>query len=1247
MKKMLRRLSLALAGVVLSVSGTVVTAEVYPLGLLLRIGGSGVERVNGLVELSQSRVKADDGIILTIDEAEEIVWYPKTGLIPSDPSGALAANGEGGTPHMVSWLFSNGRSMKGDWWIKVSGAVTRREFMYWTLLLPDSEKSSQSMFEFQQTDKGDSRWVRVGPVNLGKPGDYRLFIRIPRESVKVEGMAILPSDVSPEKAKVTLSSVAVDTGEVYTEKVNVPDARAIRGAEVTGWNGQGEVRLALAIGSEDWHWIQDGKLPDGVKISSNDAVRAKVVLRATDTGRPIISGVNLLVEGGYWPIMESPDAIVHLDQAGGIFRILDLKSGRNLLWPTVPVFPFAVDLKEFGKADWVRYSGGGKHVVRMEGGRETATAEAKAEAMPGVAGERLETLGGGGIQVDGYESLDDGGYRFRYVVAGTVEVLITHRLEGEEYHLDAELINDGKDEDVIRFTFPRLERLRLGDSGYDDYQLRMQNYDHLKLAPGLSPLRDTKYPGALIHPWESLEDEKGGLAIISLDPLGRNLQFSSRSPLFFGDTYNLETSVYDTVPAMGGEGIFNYVLLIHPFRWHVAADYYREWFNENWESPHYPDWLLKQDGFYNVQWQEGGSDFMNLLDRGRTSSLANLNYIHVWGQMTGPKGGCCSTFPEPSPLFGGVSSFTRGVAALDKMGVRAGFYFLPDRLDWNEIAEIAYNGTVWREEYPETTVFPTLEFLDSVRWVENPDGRPVPFEMTEQEKETLRKNVAAYREGKGSASDGRRWIPADLTDPRWQKWVADWAQRYVDEWGVHSLYYDVMGTGAVRESYDGRKLDHGKGRWGFGRAETVQRTRERLDQLGHSDAAILVEGAMDLSGQWAAHMVSGLYRNRIADDDLNQTDVVRYTFPDRILFDGHSNQGNLSRVVRVKGAFLNGNRLDLVYITPVTVGILNGREAIRNWLYPAAFRHTLGLEAPVPARIFRLDEAERSGVVMTVVNDENTSGKITYVPEDDFSPKHAFLVRTNGVIEPWTFDWDGAVLTTPVPDTEFGTILFVESARGLEDALITYVPNKHDPEAKGQLYLANPGETPLRLRIDEKSPTAGASGSKEVSVPPGQVTVLEVTPWKDEIGGLYEARIVSDSGQRELKRHFFPLFDKPAFESRFNDSETHEFHSFKIEPGQGVNYRSFNLHLQPGETYRYRIEYFKTPGESRISQATVSYHLLNEKSDQFRIPLPVENRWAVAEGEFTVPKNAFSAALYLHNWDSTRTLWIRDITISK
>ncbi len=1248
MKNLFKRQISGLAGAIFLLTGSIMMAEIYPLGLPLRVGGSGVDRGVGAVTLSESRVTADAGLVLSLQDTESVVWHPLTGLIPSDPTGALAAGGDGGVPHMISWVFAITRPTQGDLWIKVSGAVTRREFLYWTLLLPESEQASQSGFELPQTEDASPRWLRVRSISMGRSGDYRFFVRMPREPVRIEGMAILPDGVEPEKAKVTRTTTVMDTGEVLTGTVQLPDARAIRGAEVTGWNGQGEVRLALVLGSGDWHWIEEGRLPEGVTVSAGDTVRAKVILSRTGSGSPAISGIDLRVDGGYWPILESTDATVHLDQSGGIFRIRDRMNGRDLLWPTTPVFPFSLDLKEFGQAEWVRYSGSGREAVKMAGGRETATPEAHAEAMAGVAGERLENLGDAGMQVGGYEATDDGGYRFRYTVDEAVEVHITHQLIGGEYRLGAKVVNESDYKDVIRFTFPRLEALRLGSNGFDDDQLRMHNFGHLRRAPGLGTVRDTKYPGPLNLPWEALDDDSGGLALISLDPLGRNLGFASRAPLFFGDIYNLETTISDTVPAVGGEADFTYVLLIHPFRWHVAADYYRDWYHEHWQHPEYPGWLQESDGFLNVQWQLGGTDFMDMVDRGRQSMLANLNYMHVWGQMTGPNGGgCCSTFPEPSPLFGGSASLVKGLAALDNLGVRTGFYFLPDRLDWNHMAGIAYNGAVWQEEYPETTVFPEPELLDEVRWVDNPDGEPIPFVMTEEEKEAFRKQVAAFRAGEGSASAGRRWIPTDLTDPRWQDWVADWAQRYVDDWGAHSLYYDVMGTGAVRESFDGRKLDHGKGRWGLGRAETVQRTRERLNELGHTEAAVLVEGGMDLSGQWAAHMVSGLYRNRAAVDDMNQTDISRYSFPDRIFFDGHSNQGNLARVIRVKGAFLNGNRMDLVYTTPVTTGILDGREALRHWLYPAAFRHTLGLEAPVPARVFRMDEPDRSAVLLTVLNDEQVEGRITYLPEDDFSPEYGFLVRTNGTIEAWPFTWNGVFLETAIPDTAFGTLLFVEKANGLEDCLITYISDAHKPDTKGQLYLANPGATELRLRVEGNPQKGKTPEVRDVVVPAGEVTVLEVTPGQDDISGIYTARISDGSGERTLKRRFFPLFDQKDFANRLNDTETYSFPTFRLGPGEEANHESFGIHLQPGETYRYRIEYFKTAGESQISSASLNFHLLDEKPDRNHIPIPVENAWAVAEGEIQVPENAFSSSLFVYNWRSTRDLWIRSITFSK
>ena len=520
-------------------------AEGYTLGLPLRPGGTGVERGHGVVSLPEARLVGDGGVVLGLEDAELVVRHPRTGLIPAEPSGALAFDDGQGPPHLVSWAFAMEAPGAGDLWVKIEGSVAGLQMLLWTLLRPDADQAGQSRFDFPEDEDGALRWIRVGEVAMDRPGEYRLHCRMPHEGCRLLAAAILPAGVEPADAAVAAGSLEVDEGEVFSKGVRLPDARAVTGMEVAGWNGQGEVRLALAFDDGDWHWVEHGKLPEALQAGAREpgeTVRARAVLRRTDSGAPQISGLDLRVRGGLWPVLESPVAVVHLDRHGGLFRIRDRAGDRDLLWTAEPVFPFSLDLKQPGRTEWSRYRGDGPATVRLSEGRESLAPEALAEALAGVADEALETAEAGadgtpaGIALEGFEEMADGGWRFDYTVAGEVRLSVTHRLADGEYQLDTELHNADPTRDLIRFTFPRLKGIRLGSDGFDDDQLRMQTFGHLKRVPGLATVRDEKYPGSLALPWEAVDDPEGGLALISLDPSGRNLGFASRPSGFFSDT---------------------------------------------------------------------------------------------------------------------------------------------------------------------------------------------------------------------------------------------------------------------------------------------------------------------------------------------------------------------------------------------------------------------------------------------------------------------------------------------------------------------------------------------------------------------------------------------------------------------------------------------------------------------------------------------------------------------------------------
>lgn len=115
------------------------------------------------------------------------------------------------------------------------------------------------------------------------------------------------------------------------------------------------------------------------------------------------------------------------------------------------------------------------------------------------------------------------------------------------------------------------------------------------------------------------------------------------------------------------------VIRLYNGSWHVAAKYYRSWFDKNFEMPHIPDWMRENAGLMlTILKQQNGSIMWNYNDIDKLCDIAgslNIKLIGLWGWAVG---GHDRLYPDytPDELLGGEITLKKAISAAQKRGFR-------------------------------------------------------------------------------------------------------------------------------------------------------------------------------------------------------------------------------------------------------------------------------------------------------------------------------------------------------------------------------------------------------------------------------------------------------------------------------------------------------------------------------------------------------------------------------------------------
>ena len=1230
-------------------------------GIQLRDGGSGVRRQGDMVALADRLpVPADTGVIWLEAEAFEDICAAED-VVRTDPE--ASGNAYVDNPDFLSNPFRVSAAGSYGIWLRAREGMDDKNSFLWTV------DSGRRWFHSEKVspDDGDApkqgvwRWVKLLTLPL-TAGDHRVLIqRYYKGTWHYDRFAVVADGEGDPEGTGPASDACMRCldGTVETREVRAPASRRlvrITPVLADALPPGSAVRFEWSTdGGQSWQRVDDGDLR-GVPVAGDgtDRVRFRVLLSRPSAGPgPRLRGVRLelVPQPGAWLVLRNDFLRVILDAATGrLFRLTDVRHERELLWPDEPASLFSVDLKRPGEETWFRYTDADVSVVSLneKGDKETTTGVDKAEGLGGVIAEAVRAGAPGaavltGARCEGREAAVE------YTVDKSVCLVFRVSLDDTAQSLwHAEVSNEHESLDVIRLEFPRLERIRLGPTGTDDLHWRMQSFGHYRRMPGMGPVRDEKYPGGVTLPWQSVHDQVGGIGMTVRDALGTNVGFESRDDWFFQHTFRTSIRKYHNVPAKGGRATWQYAVCVHPGSWHWVADRYREWALERFVRPRYPAWFADNHGFYNCGIQNTGMPFRELGKLAEGAKAIGLSHLQVWGQFTGRGGGCCGPYWQPSPLYGSVQDFRQGIADVHAAGCRIGVYFLADRIDRYHALGSHIYGMIPKTMYPSETEFPRHEFFTAVQWVGNPKGEPDAYPLSAAQWTEYGERIAAYEADPEANPPPRSWWPVDLSDPVWWEYMRHWAiDLDVESHGIDGHYYDVLGTGRTRESYDRRKGHHGHGVCGIGKVGIAWTTVECARERGYEDYFLLMEGMSDMPGQWTAAMISGLYHNH--------SEMMRYTWPDFIMFEGHSNSGHLRPLRSLEAAYLNGNRFDIVFSNEVMGKVVALRAATHRWIYRARFMDTLGLSSPAPARWLLRDEPDAAGIAVNIANFERTHGRVRLAHPRVGSLTRALCVEIGGRVSSVPLEHVDDAVSFAVPQADLATVILAERASGREALLTTGRLTRRGAETRLDVQVGNLGVKPLNgvVAADRTDPFRLPERRAVLACNPGTVSTVSLAA---EAAGEHwrwaQMSFDVEVGGRVLGTVEFmawPLIFDASLEHVGNDTQdcVHGQKSLRLDPSmEGFNARHYPLALEPRHRYRVSLAYKRTPGQSQISSALI-WQRLEESSEVKRGPLPFrkENVWDRTETEFETAERFVSTDLYVYNVKSERTLWVDDVRV--
>ncbi|MEA3402829.1 MAG: DUF6259 domain-containing protein [Armatimonadota bacterium] len=810
---------------------------------------------------------------------------------------------------------------------------------------------------------------------------------------------------------------------------------------------------ASVDGGQSWQEAPGGDL-SGLPVAGEgeDALRVRLRLDGPPEGAAI-EAIEVTYDGGPWKATLSDDRVAFdFDLAsGGCIGVRNLATGTILSRGRGPLF----------RLRYLPHDGG--EVVAVPDEDVALLAHEMRQDPPAVD------------------------LRFRaQVPGGACEVLCHAELPADGLpRWWIEVTNRGEGIHMVEVHFPLIPGVRVGEHAEDDW-LMWPRWGCRRIPwPARSAPGTAYYPsGRAMMNWLDVYEEgerPQGLYVASQDEtvLMGALQATGGPD---GETLTLGMSKMPRIRPGESFRTEDFVVAPHEGDWHWAADRYREWLY-GWMRPYQPpEWVVDADG-----WLGSGrdGDFLRYIpSRYRLARRLGLSYVEFWGQMmTGLAAGesCCNRLYFPDPRYGTEEEFARAISYVRGAGGHIGFYT---------------NGQAWNPRYPRLR--PVYEGL-------LPDDALIPDWEGGFKRHALRQPDGSFYPQYAKPPGDESPYPCSFYlmcshATGWQDYLHHYiVERYVAEYGVDAMYVDQVGAAAAKACY---ALGHGHddyvGAWGRGHLRNFQRLK--TDGREHEPHFTLAtEGLADVYGQWVDIFLLSPVASRRWQHVAPE--VIRYTLPDFICYDGFANGmagATLSDRQTINEVFLLGNRFDIFERSEEVMahirGVLRLRQETGPLLYRGRFRDEIGLtvsDQRVRAKLWRLDTGEARGWLVNVLNEDAVEGASISVDTGDTEPARALCATLDQPLQPIEMTLRDGRASVEAPASELSTVLLLaESSPWLLRAMapVTAAGNQSAVELRFRpLVDVEEGFATARLRVPEgwsAEPVRFAtSRSRDVSLP--------------------------------------------------------------------------------------------------------------------------------------------------------------------
>ncbi len=1214
-----------------------------------------------------------DGLIAI--EAEDTVRHhfdPKVRFadvpMPEDPEAVGGAYLDHAT--FAAYQFSADRA--GEWWLWVrvrDDDVGHRRFR-------DVLNGTVWYFFDEQRKGGEAEddpplgwhWVMRRKVTL-REGLNRLEIT-PYGYLfpEVDRFVFAPTEAwQPEGTGPAVATVGVTAGWVETVPVTIPGLERL--VRIQGLPGQTVEVSVRGDPAEEWVTVHEGVVPSGAidlgAPSPGDAVQFRLALSGISSiaraGEPAL--VAEVDDARYAQLDSGRTRLVFDAQTAALLMVQDAETGQAVAYPSVARPLIAIDFKLAGERRIVRVDPVSVTEVPIELVEKRGWLERPEEPRPVETPPRSVEVGDNSLTAT-----------WEFAVEGMGRAEVTQAVVPDEaggFRIDVTVHPLEGPADVVAVTCPRIQRCRIGHSGLDDVQLRMQSFGHETVQPGYQPLRDETYSGGVVMPWQEVYDRELGLYVGAHDPEAYNCRFISQAGGPAADSFSLALRKLDDIKP-GEECTYPFVVMVHGGGWHEGAERYAAWFTETFGRAQYPAFMADFDGWLNfgAMNTQRGFDFGELPRLFTQARAIGLDWVQVWGQFSYDWGPCCHDFTEPSPLFGGREGWEAAAREIVARGGHVGGYFIYDRLDRLPIVTDWFLGHFRKSDYPADTPWPSSEFYGRMQLVADPAGTPDPWPPPREEIEAKLAEVdahqATYEKGE-RARPVMWWHNVWCNDPEWAEYLRGWiVDRYARAWSCNACYIDVLGTGGARVSYDPARGHNGEGSWGMGRLRIARTVVESAREVFPEYAATM-EGMGDLPGLYCASMCSGVYRGG--------RNVMRYTFPDRVFIHGLANAGSGGNTLdRYSETFLEGMRYDFTGI-PHTDGMrfLTLQRTFGPWLYRARFLDTAGVSVSDPrvqVRRFELPAEVGRGSLLTVVNRRRLEDvRLTADDRVLGGIKRGFYVTIDGDAGALELRRVGDVIGFAPPHAMAAQVLLVGEAAdanavwpvmrlvrdGEPHVAVTLLNLSGDAQA-GTCRLENLGFPEPREAEVAAAREAVPLMRTELAfdLAPGAATTLRF-PVESLRRHYYTVRLraeIACAGLPVVTREFLalPVVLDGSFEALGTPSELAVAGAKVLELGpsmEGYRHVTRRLWLEPGHRYRLQVQARRSGFTARVHSTAITMAGESGELPIMRANMDTTrpNEWQTLEYAFETPPDLTRAMLYLYNVESPDTAWFDDVHV--